>query len=86
MALNIKDPRADELARALARATGESLTTAVTVALRERLERVTGAATAGSLADELTAIAVRTAALPVLDHRPEDDILGYDEHGLPREA
>jgi antitoxin VapB len=36
-----------------------------------------------ALADELNAIALRCAALPVLDDRPEDEILGYDEHGLP---
>jgi antitoxin VapB len=83
MALNIKDGEADRLARDLARSTGESLTTAVTVALRERLERVRGAGNAESLADELTDIAKRCGALPVLDDRPEDEILGYDAHGLP---
>lgn len=81
--LNIKDPEADRLARDLATTTGESLTTAVTVAVRERLERVRGAAAPGTVADELNAIALRCAALPVLDDRSEDDILGYDEHGLP---
>jgi antitoxin VapB len=84
MALNIKDPEADRLARDLARSTGESLTTTVTIALRERLERVRGSAAADTTADELNAIAMRCAALPVLDDRPEDEILGYDEHGLPR--
>ena len=84
MALNIKDPEADRLARDLARSTGESLTTTVTIALRERLERVRGSAAADTTADELNAIAVRCAALPVLDDRSEDEILGYDEHGLPR--
>jgi antitoxin VapB len=83
MALNIKDPETDRLARDLAASTGESLTTAVTVALRERLERVQGAIGATSLAEELTRIAQRAAALPVLDDRPDDAILGYDEHGLP---
>ena len=39
MALCIKDPEADRLARELARQTGESLTQAVVVALRERLQR-----------------------------------------------
>lgn len=83
MVLNIKDPEADRLARALAQETGESLTAAVTTAVRERLERVRGRTTAPCLADELTAIAVRCAALPVLDARPEEQLLGYDEHGLP---
>jgi antitoxin VapB len=39
MALSIKTPEADELARSLARLTGESMTAAVTAALRERLAR-----------------------------------------------
>ena len=83
MALNIKDPETDRLARDLAASTGESLTTAVTVALRERLERVNGAVGPDTLAGELNAIAARAAALPVLDSRSEDEILAYDEHGVP---
>lgn len=82
MALSIKDPTADQLARDLAAATGESLTTAVATALRERLERVQGLPGQG-LERELTTIALRCAALPVLDDRPEEKILGYDSHGLP---
>ncbi len=83
MPLSIKDPETDRLARELSEATGESLTTAVAVALRERLERVRGRASGPGLADELTAIALRCAQLPVIDDRPEDEILHYDEHGLP---
>jgi antitoxin VapB len=81
--LNIKDPEADRLARQLAEATGETITRAVTIAVRERLARVTGRRTGRSLADELDEIALRCAALPVLDDRSEDDILGYDATGLP---
>jgi antitoxin VapB len=43
MALNIKDPQADRLARELVAEIGETITTAVTVAICERLERVRGA-------------------------------------------
>jgi antitoxin VapB len=47
--------------------------------------RVFGAsALAGDLADELEAIAEHCANLPVLDPRSADEILGYNEHGLPR--
>lgn len=35
------------------------------------------------LADELEAIASRCASLPVLDDRSPDEIIGYDENGLP---
>ena len=83
MALNIKDPTADRLVRELASTTGESITTAVTVAVRERLERVRGAAPAALRKQELTRIALAAAALPVLDARSPEEILGYDEHGLP---
>lgn len=83
MVLSIKDPETDRLARELSRATGESLTQAVEAALRERLERVQGRVSTTHLADELKAIALRCANLPTLDNRNADDILGYDEHGLP---
>jgi antitoxin VapB len=83
MALNIKDQTADRLVRELAATTGESITTAVTVAVRERLERVRGVAPAEVRKQQLTRIALRAAALPVLDRRSPDEILGYDDDGLP---
>ncbi len=83
MPLSIKDPETDRLARELSKETGESLTTAVAIALRERLERVRGRASGQGLADELNVIALRCAGLPLLDDRPEEEILGYDERGLP---
>ncbi len=84
MAFSIKNPEADRLARKLAEVTGETLTDAVTKSLKERLERVRARRQGRSLADELDEIAKRCAALPILDARPADEILGYDEHGLPR--
>ena len=83
MALSIKDPEADRLARELAARTGETLTEAIVVALRERLARETGRTRAVSLTEELAAIRRRCAALPVMDARPSDAIIGYDQHGLP---
>jgi antitoxin VapB len=83
MALNIKDSTTDQLVRELATTTGESITTAVTVAVRERLERVRGAAPAELREQELTRIAARAAARPQLDPRTPAEILCYDEHGLP---
>jgi antitoxin VapB len=83
MALSIKDPEADRLARELASRTGETLTEAVVVALRERLARETGRTRSIALRDELAAIRRRCAALPVLDGRTIEEILGYDERGLP---
>jgi antitoxin VapB len=83
MALNIKDSTADELVRELASATGESITTAVTVAVRERLERVRGAAPAALREQELMRIARQAAARPERDRRSPEEIVGYDAHGLP---
>ncbi|MFA4929534.1 MAG: type II toxin-antitoxin system VapB family antitoxin [Patulibacter sp.] len=83
MAINIKDPETDRRARELAHRTGESLTTAVSTAISERLERLRGRRSTPDLASELDEIAKRSGALPVLDRRPADEILGYDGHGLP---
>ena len=84
MALNIRNPEAEALAAELARLTGETKTEAVTKAVRDRLARVKRARRHRSLADELDTIARQCAALPVLDPRAPDEIIGYDEHGLPR--
>lgn len=84
MPLSIKDAEADRLARQLAAATGESLTDAVREALRERLRRVEGRSAAPRLREELRTIRKRCSRLPVLDRRSPDEILDYDEHGLPR--
>ena len=83
MALNIKDPTADRLARELAAATGESITTAVTVAVRERLERIARMAPPEVRLQRIRAIAKRAAADQVTDDRTDEEILGYDEDGLP---
>lgn len=82
MAISIKDPETDRLARALAAATGESLTDAIREALRDRLERESHRARRG-IAPEVRRIQERIARLPVLDKRSPDEILGYDEHGVP---
>ena len=84
MALSLKHPEADRLAREVASRTGETLTTAVVVALRERLARLRGRSKRRSLRDELREIGRRCAELPTLDERPADEILDYDERGLPR--
>jgi antitoxin VapB len=84
MAFSIKNEEADRLARELAATTGETLTEAVLKALRERLQRERGRPRGRDLEAELRAIRERCARLPVLDDRTPDEILGYDDHGLPR--
>lgn len=83
MSFNVKDAETDRLVRELAFVTGESLTEAIRNAARERLGRVRRRPGATSLSEELEEIALRCAALPVLNHRSEDEILGYGEEGLP---
>jgi len=82
MALSIKNEEADRLARELAATTGETLTDAVVNALRERLERQRARRAAG-VAQRLERLAVEVQALPVLDARSADEIIGYDDRGLP---
>ena len=77
MAFSIKNPEADRLARRVARLSGESLTSAVVVALRERLDRLESRTLGRSLADELNAIAKRCAALPVLTQASISDARNF---------
>ncbi|MGH3586346.1 MAG: type II toxin-antitoxin system VapB family antitoxin [Pseudonocardia sp.] len=82
MALNIKDPETDRLARELAALTGQPITAALHDAIQEKLAaiRARGAAAAGpGLAD----IIARGRARRMLDERGDDEILGYGEDGLP---
>lgn len=84
MALSIKDQETERLARALAERTGETLTVATRRALEERLRRVANNARKTALLEDLAAIRRRWKAMPVLDSRGADEIIGYDEKGLPR--
>lgn len=84
MALSIKAPEADRLVRQLAATTGESMTDAVIVAMRERLEREQRKREdKQQLIADIMAIAKHCASLPVLDTRTDDEIMGWDENGLP---
>jgi len=84
MALNIRNAEAERLATELAKRTGETKTEAVTKALRDRLTRVRRQRVGKRIAEDLLRIAQHCARLPILDSRTADEILGYDEHGLPR--
>lgn len=82
MSLNIKDPEAHRLARAISDLTGESMTRVVTEALRERFARMEHRTGKASVED-LLAIADRAAAelkRPYADHAE----LLYDGNGLPK--
>ncbi|MDW7712526.1 MAG: type II toxin-antitoxin system VapB family antitoxin [Deferrisomatales bacterium] len=83
MAMSIRNPTAERLAREVAARTGETMTDAVIHALEERLERLAGTGRSDNEVQEILAIARRCAALPDLDTRSADEILGYDEDGVP---
>jgi antitoxin VapB len=81
--LNIKDPEAHKLAQLLAEETGETMTAAVTEALRERLDRIRRRRQAEKTLEALRAISARSAEIfkgPYIDHAE----LLYDENGLPK--
>ena len=84
MSLNIKNPRTHKLAQELAEITGETLTGAVTEAVRERLERLQRN-NAPSLADRLLVIGRDCATRLPEPYRSADhaDLL-YGADGLPR--
>jgi antitoxin VapB len=84
MGLSIKNAEAEQLIRQLAKARNLSITRAVTEAVRNELAR-----DAKPRKDpEAILAAIRKAQLafaelPIIDHRTPDEVLGYDEFGLP---
>jgi antitoxin VapB len=84
MALSIKNPETERLARQVAKETGETLTRAIERALSERLARLKGRRRNRATIEKLMEIVRRVDALPVLDARSAEEIIGYDAHGLPR--
>ncbi len=89
MALTIDNPEADRLARELAAKTGESVENAVLNALREKMARekkwepTRFPTNDGSFLRAVKEAQAEIAKLPVLDDRSADELLGYDEWGLP---
>lgn len=84
MAMSIKNLDVERLARELASKTGDSLTGAIQKALEERLERLKRERQQQKILAPLEDILRRVDQLPVVDSRNPDEIVGYDEHGLPR--
>lgn len=83
MALNIKNPEADRLARELAELTGESITDSVIAAMKDRIARERARRGHDALRQDVRRIRERYRGLPVLDDRAADDLIGYDDAGLP---
>ncbi|MBB4277499.1 hypothetical protein SAMN02927900_05711 [Rhizobium mongolense subsp. loessense] len=84
MSLNIKNPATVALVDELARRLGISKTAAIHQALTERLHRMGyGDVAQERLLTEMQAIRGRVSRLPELDSRSDEEIIGYDEHGIP---
>ena len=83
MGLNIKDEETDRLAREVARLAGETITEAVKRSLAERAVKLKAKKREATLVGDIMEIGRRCAALPVLDARRPEEILGYDKDGLP---
>jgi antitoxin VapB len=83
MPISIKNDQTELLARKLAQLTGETLTEAVRASVAERYDRLRRARSGRSLADELNEIALRCAKRPIISKLTADEILGYDEQGIP---
>jgi antitoxin VapB len=84
MALNIKNPETERLARELARRRGQGITEAVTDVLRREVERERKKRRPEDKEKfhrDIDEIVRRFNALPVLDDRSPDEIIGYNEHG-----
>lgn len=84
MALNIKNDDAHRMARELAEARGTTLTEAVATALQAALDARVETSDAELLLAEVAEVQSFVADLPDRDARTPDEILGYDETGLPR--
>jgi antitoxin VapB len=84
MPLSIRNQKAEKLARELAAESGETITQAITHALEERLARIRGRSTVIDLMEEVLKISKRCSAIPDQDQRSADEILGYDDRGVPQ--
>jgi antitoxin VapB len=83
MTLNIENPRAEQLAHQLASEFGEDLTQAVIIALEERLERLRTQKPCPDIFQEIMNISKRCSSLPNQDSRSSEDILKYNQIGIP---
>jgi antitoxin VapB len=82
MAILIKDSEADKLIRTLAERTGESITDAVKQAVRERLQNVPlNENEIAARKRKLAKLYAKWDAVPVINHRTPDEIIGYNEFG-----
>ena len=88
MALSIRNPETEALARDVARIMGTSITEAITDSLRERAKALAPLRQKQGKAHQMREAALQRVVAKfgkgIVDHRSADDIIGYDQHGLPQ--
>lgn len=84
MPISIKNEETEQLARELAKQTGETITEVIKKSLQDRLQRLRGRRQVRRLPEQVADILQRMDSLPTVDDRPEEEILGYDENGAPK--
>ena len=83
MPISIKNHQTELLARKLAEMTGQTLTDAIRGAVSEKYDRLRQEQTGRTMADDLNEIGLRCASRPRISNLTDDEILGYDEFGVP---
>src|SRR5260370_7921259 len=84
MRISIRNAETEELARELGKESGETIREVIKKSLQDRLQRVRGRRHARELPEQVEDILQRMDALPTLDERAEDEILGHERRGGPR--
>lgn len=88
MALSIRNPETEALARDVARIMGTSITEAITESLRERAKALAPLRQKHSRAQLARDAGIERIVAKfgkgLVDQRSAEDIIGYDEHGLPQ--
>ena len=82
MALSIRNPYAEQLARQVSSITEENITQTIIKALENRLESLKGKKTIVDVEQQILTISQRCSALPDRDNRTDEEILGYNKDGV----
>ena len=82
MALSIRNPYAEQLARQVSAITKENITQTIIKALENRLENLKGKKTIVDVEQQILTISQRCSSLPDRDNRTDEEILGYNKDGV----
>jgi len=82
MALSIRNPYAEQLARQVSSITKENITQTIIKALENRLENLKGKKTIIDVEQQILTISQRCNTLPDMDNRTDEEILGYNKNGV----